>query len=217
MSNLYPKSHVEIDGMLARYYEHLLNLVTAGQYGRFIEEAIEDMDIKPEDRILDFGSGSGYNAEFMINYLGDKGEILGLDISRAGIARFNQKFSDEPGVNVKERRIDRPLPYESEFNKVLSSFVIHGLPHSARKNVLKNARKALVEGGRFYLLDYGEFALTELPLYLRIPFKVAECEYAFDYIARNWEGVLHENGLEPIENRMYLDGFTRLLVAEKSG
>ncbi|MBS3736635.1 class I SAM-dependent methyltransferase [Candidatus Bipolaricaulota bacterium] len=217
MGKLYPDSHIEIDGIAARYYETFLNLLTMGKYGRFIEQAIGDMEINPGDRILDLGAGSGYNARFMAEYIGEKGEILGLDISKEGIKQFRRKFNDEPNVKVENRRIDLPLPYESQFNKVLTSFVIHGLPHSTREKTLENAYKALRRGGRLYLLDYGEFELSDLPLYMRIPFRIAECEYAYDYIDRDWKEILVQFGFEEVESYQYLGGFTRLMTARKPG
>lgn len=215
MSKLYPNSHIEIDGIAAKYYETFLNLVTIGKYGRFIEQAIADMGIQPEDRILDLGAGSGYNAQFMEEYTGEEGEILGLDISKEGVKQFRKKFSNKPNIKVENRRIDDPLPYESQFNKVLTSFVIHGLPHSAREKTLKNAYKTLEQGGRFYLLDYGEFELSDLPLYMRIPFKIAECDYAYDYISRDWKEILEQFGFEEVKSQQYLGGFTRLMTGKK--
>ncbi|MBS3787070.1 class I SAM-dependent methyltransferase [Candidatus Bipolaricaulota bacterium] len=215
MTELYPNSHIEIDGIAARYYENFLNLVTLGKYGQFIEQAIRDIEINPEDRILDLGSGSGYNAQFMAKYIGKDGEILGLDVSKEGVKQFRQKFNNKPNVKAENRRIDDLLPYESQFDKVLTSFVIHGLPHSARKKVLENTYKALLPGGRFCLLDYGEFELSDLPLYIRIPFRIAECDYAFDYISRDWKEILEQFGFEEVESHQYLGGFTRLMTAKK--
>ncbi|MFW6111769.1 MAG: class I SAM-dependent methyltransferase [Candidatus Bipolaricaulota bacterium] len=215
MGELYPRSHIEIDGTLARYYEQLLNLITLGKYSKFIENAIQAMDIQPEDRILDLGAGTGYNAEYMVKYLNTGGRILGLDISRVGIERFRDKFQTNPAVRVENRRVDKPLPYNSEFDKVLTSFVIHGLPHPARENLIKNAFKALKSGGKFFILDYGEFELGELPLHIRLPFRAAECKYAYDYISRDWEAILVDFGFRPTGNQKYFDGFTRLLEAKK--
>ncbi len=215
MDKLYPDSHVEIDGLLARYYEHLLNLVTGGRYGKFIEQAVRDMEIEPEDRILDLGAGTGYNASQVVQYLDEEGSILGLDKSEDAIERFRKKFPDNPNVKVENRRVDAPLPYGSEFDKVLTSFVIHGLPHPARKELLKNARKALIPGGKLLILDYGEFNLQELPLHIRLPFRAVECKYAYDYISRDWETILRDFGFRVGESHEYFDGFTRLLEAEK--
>jgi len=151
----------------------------------------------------------------MSGYLEQGGEILGLDISEEGIARFKEKFAANPEINVENRRIDKPLPYQSRFDKVLTSFVIHGLPHSARKKLLDNAHRALKPAGRFFLLDYGEFELKDLPFYLNIPFRLAECDYAYDYLGRDWKNILNESGFAIVKSNEYLGGFTRLLVAEK--
>jgi len=215
LGKLYPESHIEIDGFIARHYEGLLNLITLGKYGTFIEDAVRDMKINPEDRVIDLGAGSGYNAQFMSEYLGQEGEILGLDISREGIAQFREKFANNPDVNIENKRIDVSLPYDSRFDKALTSFVIHGLPHPSRKELLKNAHKALKQGGVFYVLDYGEFELSDLPLYLRTLFRVAECDYAYDYLSRDWREILEDFGFSRIKTREYLGGFTRLLSAEK--
>jgi len=215
MGKLYPESHVEIEGVLARHYELLLNLITLGRYSSFIEDAIGSMAIGPTDKILDLGAGTGYNETYMSQYLDGKGEIVGLDKSEDAIARFRRRFEDDGNVKVKSARIDQPLPYEAHFDKVLTSFVVHGLPHPNREKVIENAYRALKPRGKFFLLDYGEFEVSELPAYVRLPFKVAECKYAFDYISRDWEEILREFGFEITQRSEYFDGFARLLEATK--
>ena len=217
MAKLYPDSHVEIDGILAKHYELLLNLITLGRYSSFVENAIGAMRINPEDKILDLGAGTGYNETYMAGYLNGKGKIIGLDKSEDAIARFRKKFADHENVMVKNTRIDQPLPYDAHFDKVLTSFVIHGLPHPAREELIKNAHRGLKPGGKFFVLDYGEFEVSELPVYVRLPFKVAECKYAFDYVSRDWESILRGAGFEITKSEEYFDGFARLLEATKQG
>jgi len=215
LAKLYPDSHVEINGILARYYEYFLNVGTLGRYRKFIADAVSDMNIEPGDKVLDLGAGGGYNASFMKEYLGRKGEIVGLDVSEDGISRFRQKFADVPNIRIENRRIDKPLPYESEFDKAFTSFVIHGLPHSARERTLENVKKALKPGGKFFILDYGDFTLSELPFYLRLPFKIAECKYAYDYLERDWKEILEDSGFTFRESHEYFRGFARLMEVEK--
>lgn len=215
MGDLYPDSHIEVSGILARYYEIFLNAGTLGRYGNFIAGAIEDMEIESGDEILDLGAGTGYNASFMADYVGDQGKILGLDISDNAISRFKKRFSDRENVEIEERRIDEPLPFDSRFDKAFTSFVIHGLPHPSRMATLENVHKALKPGGRFFILDYSDFELEELPFYLRIPFKLGECKYAYDYLDRDWEKILEEFGFSLNRNHEYFHGFARLMEAEK--
>ncbi len=216
MAKLYPDSKVEISGFLARHYEFLLNLVTARRYRGFISRVIRDMEIAPDDRVLDLGAGSGYNAKFMTEYLDHSGMILGLDVGEEAIEQFREKFPGSDNVRIERRRVDRELPYESEFDKVFTSFVFHGLPHDSRLKLLENARRSLKDEGRFYILDYGDFELSEMPFFIREPFKLLECKYAFDYLKRDWYSILGEEGFDVVDSKRYYRNFARLLVAEKA-
>ncbi len=214
---LYPDSGVEISGVLAKYYEFFMNVLTFGTYNGFISRVIKEMNIEPADRILDLGAGNGYNACKMVKYLSDEGEIVGLDIGDDMIATFQKKCSRYPNVRVIKRRIDTPLEedFREKFDKVFISFVIHGLPHESRLQVLKNAAFALKEGGEFFILDYNEFDPEKLPFYKRAAFKFIECPYAFDYVRRDWKKLLSEAGFGNFEEKIYFLGMVRLLKAVK--
>ena len=89
MRRLYPKSKVETTGFMARYYDTLLDIATFGKYLPFIKQVISIANIKPDDRILDMGAGTGRNACLIIRYLSGEGELVGVDISNDMIARFD--------------------------------------------------------------------------------------------------------------------------------
>ena len=81
MCAYYPESKVEISKLTAKYYDMLMDILTFGGYSLFIYKAIQLMNIKPNDKIIDLGAGTGRNACLMMNYLSTKGELIGLDIS----------------------------------------------------------------------------------------------------------------------------------------
>jgi len=64
----YPDSKVEIQGFIAKYYDGILNFVTLGLYSKFINKVIESIEINSDDKILDFGAGTGRNALLMNSY-----------------------------------------------------------------------------------------------------------------------------------------------------
>ena len=214
---LYPDSSVEISGITAKYYEFFMNLLTLGRYGGFISRVIREMKIKPDDKILDLGAGNGYNACKMVRYLSDEGQLIGLDIGDDMIETFRKKCSGHSNVSVIKRRIDIPFEdeFKEKFDKVFISFVIHGLPHESRLQVLKNAAFALKEGGEFFILDYNEFEPEKLPFYKRVAFQFIECPYAFDYVRRDWKRLLEEAGFGNFEEKIYFLGMVRLLKAVK--
>ncbi len=211
----YPESKVEIHDFTANYYDTILNIASLGTYPFFIRNAIAQMKILPQDRILDLGAGSGRNALLMRPYLSEKGEIVGLDISMEMIMQFKNKSDKFNNLKILEKRIDEPLPFQLEFDKVFISFVLHGFPQTIRKQVIQNAFQALKPGGILFILDYNEFDLNKMPFFLKIPFRIIECPYAFDFIDEDWKQILSKIGFSDFTEYYFFRKYVRLLEAKK--
>jgi len=215
MKKLYPESKVEVTGFMARYYDIGLDIATFGRYLPFMKQVISMTRIKPEDKILDLGAGTGRNACLMAKYLSEKGELTGVDISEDMIAQFRKRCADFPNAKVTNQRIDQSLPYNNKFTKVFISFVLHGFPQNVRMLIIANAFKALKHGGELLVLDYNEFLLPKLPFYLRTPFKILECPYAFDFIEKDLKKILAGVGFNDFEEHFFFQQFVKLLKAVK--
>jgi demethylmenaquinone methyltransferase/2-methoxy-6-polyprenyl-1,4-benzoquinol methylase len=174
------------------------------------------MNLQSEDKVLDLGAGSGRNALLMRKHLSEEGEIIGLDIAPEMITQFKKKSAKFNNVKILEKRIDEPLDFQQEFDKVFISFVLHGFPHAVRKQIIQNAFQALKPGGTFYILDYNEFDLKKMPFPFRIPFKFIECPYAFDFIEKDWKNILSEIGFGDFSEFLFLHKYVRLLGTKKS-
>jgi len=216
MDKLYPESKVEIQGFTAKHYDTIMNIVSFGFYAKFIGNAISKLEISDEDYILDLGCGTGRNACLMRNYLSEKGFILGLDVSEGMGKQFNKKVRNFKNVAFKNQRIDLPFSLEDKFDKVFISFVLHGFPHEVRETIINNAYENLKTGGTFWILDFNEFALMDMPFYYRIPFVTIECPYAFDFIERDWKKILEKSGFNNFIETLYLKSYVRLLAARKT-
>jgi len=193
----------------------LLDVASLGSYSLMIREAVRLMGIRPTDRILDLGAGTGKNACLMARYLSRQGEITGLDISDEMICQFEKKCSRFPNIKAINSRIDQELSYETYFDKVFISFVLHGFPQEARNRIIRNACRALKNGGSFFILDYNEFSMDKMPFYSRVPFKLLECPYAFDFVAKDWKEILSLQGLDNFSEHLFFRGYVRLLQGEK--
>jgi len=77
----YPDSGVELSPFVSKHYDRILAIASMGFYPRAIKQSIRDMQILPDDHILDLGCGTGHNAALMSDYLDQQGGIHGLDIS----------------------------------------------------------------------------------------------------------------------------------------
>jgi len=215
MALRYPESRVEVHGFSAKHYDGLLDALSLGRYGPLIGKCIELMGISPGDRTLDLGAGSGRNACLMMSYLGPEGRLVAVDISREMLRQFRGRCSRFPNAWGVQASIDQPFPLAGGFDKVLISFVLHGFPQKVREVILTNSWQALRPGGKLFILDYNEFSYEGSPLYIRIPFKLMECPYAFDFIQRDWKKILRSHGFTSQGERLFFKGYIRLLQAQK--
>ncbi len=102
------------------------------------------------ENILDFGSGTGRH----VVYLAKQGfKVVGVDISKTGIAMTNKWLMDE---NLKAklitRDITRPFPYSDDsFDGVISTQVIHHSTKQTVKKVIKEITRITKSGGIIFI------------------------------------------------------------------
>ena len=212
---LYPDSGVELKPFSARNYDTVMNMATLGFYRGFIHRAIRTMDIQHGDHILDLGCGTGRNACIMAKYLSDDGKITGMDVSSIMERQFNKKCAKHQNVAFIRQRIDLPFSLSEQFDKIFISFVIHGFPHEVRQTILKNIYNHLKPGGAFFMLDFAEFNMNEMPLLHRLIFNKIECKYAFDFIERDWKQILSSYHFNRFKENFFVKNYVRLLKAKK--
>jgi len=208
-------SKVEVTGFEAKYYDTLMNLITLGWYPTFIREVIAGMELKPGERVLDFGAGTGRNALLMREYIGEEGEVRALEIGEEMKAAFLKKTAAHDNLILEDRRIDEPLPYENEFDHVFISFVLHGFVQEKRDAIIANAYRALKPGGSFDILDYNNFDVDRAPGWIRFAIRKVECPLAEDFIRRDTREMLEKHGFGEFSQKEFLKGHLRLLRARK--
>ncbi|MFO7934695.1 MAG: class I SAM-dependent methyltransferase [Bacteroidales bacterium] len=215
-NKLYAESKIELSPLIARHYDRIMNSISFGKYDRFIRQAVKDMDIKPGEAILDMGCGSGKNAALMAEYIGKNGRITGLDVSPVMEKQFLARHQGDERMQFIRQRVDIPFSLGKMFDKVVISFVIHGFPHEVREQIIKNAQNHLKPEGKLVILDWSEFSLDDMPGHHRFIFKTVECDYAFDFIERDWKSILGNFGFEDFTENLYFRNYTRLLTGRKT-
>ena len=215
MARLYPDSGVELSPFISKHYDKIMNIGSFGKYKGFIHNAISDLNLNPNDKILDMGCGTGRNILLMKKYLSEDSLAVGMDISENMERQFNENAKSYSNIKFINKRIDQPFKLDQEFDHVFISFVIHGFPHEVRKKVIQNAYDNLRPGGKFHILDFAEFDMAKMPFHHRFVFKKVECKYAFDYIERDWKNILNEYGFTNAQEKHYFRNYVRLLSIEK--
>ena len=210
-----PRSRVEVGATEARRYDLFMNLISLGYYPYLIKRVVDKMDIQPEQSILDLGSGTGRNDGFIAQKIGPEGSILGLDISKEMLNLSRRRCQPYPNVEFREQRIETPLSYQDEFDRVFISFVLHGFEDRQKIKIISNARQALKPGGIFCIFDYNEFDLGKLWFPLRQAFVRGECQLALEFLRLDLKGMLSNQGFTDFEEALFLKGHLRLLKATK--
>jgi len=209
------RSEVEVGPTVARYYDLFLNVLSLGQYSRFIKGVVEKMGINPGQSVLDLGSGTGRNDCLMARKVGSSGKIVGLDISDEMLGRARERCRKYANIGFKKQRIELPLAYKEEFDKVFISFVLHGFENDQKLGIIHNALQALKPGGAFYILDYSEFNLEKMWFPLRRAFTRWECQLAAEFLKLDIKGMLRSQGFTDCEEEFFLKRHLRLLKAVK--
>ncbi len=206
-------SKVEVKGIEAIFYDELMQLLSGFTYNRFIHRVIRDMDIKPEDNIIDFGSGTAKNICIMRHYT--DGRIVGLDKGKEMLTISKKRCAPYPNVSIFYHDIRKPTPFIEYFDIAFISFVLHGFVDSDRDMIIKNAYECLKNGGRFCILDYNEFDLSKKSLPVRLVFKYGECPLASEFIRIDLKKKLEGFGFKAFREKYYYSDLVRLLIAEK--
>jgi len=209
------RSKIEVQGLEAKFYDELLWLVTLGGYQRLLHAAVARMDLEEGESVLDLGSGTGYVARLIALRVGPQGRVLGLDTGLEMLRRARCRCRRFGNIEFRRERIDEPLDYHEEFDKVFISFVFHGLEQLQRERVIANAYRALKPGGRFFILDYNNFTLEQASLPIKLFFKTIECELAQEFIRLDLKEMLRASDFVKFEEWPLGGRYIRLLAAGK--
>ena len=204
------RSKVEINGFLARHYDLVMDLLFLGNYGRFVRNVIATMQIRQGESILDLGSGTGRNICMMVDAVGPTGRVVGVDIGQQMLEQARRRCRPHPQVAFLKARVEEPLPFRQEFDKVCLFFVVHGFEDDDKERIFANARKALKPGGTLWILDYAEFALEDLWFPVRWAFTRFECELALEFVQSDLKGMLARAGFAEFVSFHFLCGLLRL-------
>jgi len=139
----------------AHLYDPLANIVTLGRASALRDQTTDLAGLRPGERVLEVGCGTGEVAQRARARVGPEGEVVGVDPSADMIAVARKKAT-RAGLTIDYRiAAIEALPFaDGSFDVVLSSLMMHHLPDDLKAVGLAEVRRVLKPGGRLLIVEF---------------------------------------------------------------
>lgn len=135
------------------YSDEELKVVGAANLGLGCGNPLAYGGIKEGDVVLDLGSGAGIDAILAAKKVGEKGKVIGVDMTEEMVIKAKENAEKQGIKNVKfiVGEIESlPLP-DNSVDTIITNCVINLTPDKAK--TFSEAYRVLKKGGRIYLSD----------------------------------------------------------------
>jgi ubiquinone/menaquinone biosynthesis C-methylase UbiE len=136
--------------LLVKYEAFISGTVLRPVYRNFIER----LNLTGNEKILDFGSGSGGEAIHVAEKIRDKnGSLTCLDISHTWLEVVKYRLSNYKNIDYIEGDIVKKNIPENSYDVIILRLVLHDIPADIRKPIIATFHKILKPGGALYILE----------------------------------------------------------------
>jgi len=151
------ESPAKTKGFLIRWgsiYDTVVNILTLGRTQRLRMMTIDQAMLKPGEKLLDVGCGTGGVTIPAKERIGQDGPVAGIDPSPEMIAVARKK-AEKAKLDIDFRiGAIESLPYpNTSFDVVTSSLMMHHLPYDVQQKGLAEIYRVLKPGGRLLIAD----------------------------------------------------------------
>jgi len=203
---------------VAGLYDPLVERLSCGRERRFREKTVALMDIRPDDRVLDVGCGTGSLTLMIQRLLSCAGRAVGIDAAPKMIRIARNKAAGSGSraefvVGVAER-----LEFsDNSFDIVVNSMFMHHIDHDLKKRALAEMYRVMKPGGRFCTADIDRpstFLAALLGWSARYFLLQPELE---DNLKGRLPGLIRGANFQDVNWRAHLYGMVSFYTARKPG
>jgi demethylmenaquinone methyltransferase/2-methoxy-6-polyprenyl-1,4-benzoquinol methylase len=202
-------------GKSAPYYDTILDLLTFKQYAGFQKRALEMLAPQSGEKILDLCSGTGRVASWIAQAVGEKGEVVGMDITESMVRIAKERYGGLRNLIFLQRDATKPWEYQNYFDGIFTSFALHELPEKKRLWALEHSFRALKERGKMVIVDFNPQVSGRGKTILLAFFKLFERDN-LNFFSFDQNELLKKVGFKKIETFPVLAGMFQITLAQRS-
>jgi ubiquinone/menaquinone biosynthesis C-methylase UbiE len=138
----------------ARHYDITSRLYPAPGYPQRSQrlQAVRALGLRAGDTVIDMACGTGLNFPLLERLVGPDGQIVGVDLTDAMLARAQDRIETNGWSNISLMQADAAgFDFPAGANAILSTYAMTQVPECAE--VIAHGAKALSGGGRWVVLD----------------------------------------------------------------
>jgi demethylmenaquinone methyltransferase/2-methoxy-6-polyprenyl-1,4-benzoquinol methylase len=129
--------------------------------GKFTEDVLRELNIKPGMRCIDLGCGTGHSTEIIANQVSPNGLVIGYDISKSMLEIAKKRLEALSTTKFINKDMLVAL-LEQKADSVDLVTVFWALGYTEPNKVLKEIARVLIPGGQVAVLVNTQESLAEL-------------------------------------------------------
>ncbi len=136
-----------------RLYEAFTRAMFLGRRRRIYRGLLAASGVKPGDRVIDVGCGTGYFARLLGTAVGSTGAVVGIDAAPEMVEYAARQAQRLANCDFKEGTAESLPVASGTADVVVSALVLHHLPYEVQSAAASEMRRVLRPGGTALIAD----------------------------------------------------------------
>ncbi len=145
---------IEIYRKKAKHYDITSRLYPVPGYPERAQRvrAVRALGLRRGDRVVDVACGTGLNFALIEEAIGPEGQLVGVDLTDAMLARAQERIATHGWSNISLVHADAAdFTFPTAVNAIVSTYALTQVPECGA--VIAHGAESLSEGGRWVVLD----------------------------------------------------------------